>query len=514
MTRIFLVELRGYDPVAAQETTLKFSTHGFDAGAGVFYEPRVVNPGSLSRSISTEQLGGRQAVSWGEISLVAIDGGIDFMADWYWDGREAIVRVGYDSDPYDAFELIMRAQIAAVSVEREIVSVRLRDRAVTLERPFSAMRYAGDNALPAGLEGTPDDIAGQQKPFIGGRIALMAPVLVNASLLINQVNVRRVDAILNVFDGGVYLEREKAEYRTVAELQDENLEPGAGRFQTYYGDEGAYFRLGSQPAGVVSCAVAESWVNNSAAQLLRRIMEYVAITQPTRPSPQGPEDWHYQDLQLLDEQNAASLGVVLEDGETTASLMDRICESVGAYWGVDALGKLRVIRLDAPSATPDLELSVAEMIDAERTPAGQDPVWSVTIKHDRNYAVQDKGSVFAVVPANRAEWFANEYRKQTISNSAIQEQRLLAQEMEVTTLLNGPLAAQAEAQRRLDLLSVRRDTVTLSLADPLRYGDALDIGKTAKLFAPRLGYLTGRNMVIVGISLDWGRNMADLTLWG
>jgi hypothetical protein len=422
--------------------------------------------------------------------------------------------VGRVGQSFDSFQIIMRAQMEAVSVEREVVSIRLRDRAVTLERPFSTAKYAGTNELPDGLEGTPDDIKDRQKPFIGGHISLMEPVLVNTSQLIYQCHLYRVDAVLNVFDSGVYISREIDDYRTIEELLNEDFAPSAGYYRVYSGEEGTYFKLGSLPAGTVSCSVAESWTRNSAAELIRRAIEYASYFSPTSTAPSDAWDWHHWDLLALDEANASPLGIMLEDGETTASVLDRICESVGAFWGFDALGKLRVVRIDEPAATPDLILGNQQMTEADRTPEGQMPFWSVTVQSDRNYITQDKNSMAGIVPAARAEWFASEYRKSNVKDDTIRTTRLLAQEGDYTSLLAGIGPAQVEAQRRLDLFSVRRDVGTITVPDPGQYGDALDLGKTVQVVLPRLGYNTGRNMIVIGIQTDWGRDQAIVTLWG
>jgi hypothetical protein len=61
---------------------------------------------------------------------------------------------------------------------------------------------------------------------------------------------------------------------------------------------------------------------------------------------------------------------------------------------------------------------------------------------------------------------------------------------------------------------VRRDVGTITVPDPGQYGDALDLGKTVQIVLPRLGYNTGRNMIVIGIQTDWGRDQATVTLWG
>ena len=226
-SRIFLVEFEGYDPDTELVITHRYcSGPGYQSGPD-WYEPRLKQPASFSRSINTAELGGRQSISYGETLLSNDDGELDFLADGYFDGREMRVYYGRSTDPRGRFVMILRAQMAAVAVEVKQVSIRLRDRAVTLDKPFSTAKYGGTNILPAGVDGTPDDIKDQSKPVIYGRVALMEPVLVNTSLLIYQVNNGPAE-VVNVFDGGAYLAREDNDYASQAELTDENEDPRPG----------------------------------------------------------------------------------------------------------------------------------------------------------------------------------------------------------------------------------------------------------------------------------------------
>ena len=512
-SRIFLVEFDGYDPETETLITHRFcSGEGYQSGAD-WYEPRLIQPATFSRSINTAELGGRQSISYGETLLANTDWGLDYLADDFFDGREMRVYYGRPTDPRERFVLILRAQIAAVAVELRQVSIRLRDRAVTLDKPFSTAKYGGTNVLPAGVDGTPDDIKDQAKPVIFGRVALMEPTLVNTSILIYQVNNGPAE-VVNVFDGGAYLARETDDYASEAELTDENNEPRPGYYKVW--PAGGYLRLGGRPFSTLSVSCVDSWNASeiSAAGLLRRIIEQAAAARPDTLQPRTAADWHHFDLAKLDTLNAASLGVVVQPDETTLSLLDRICATVGAFWGFDALGALRVIRFDEPSATADFTIDPFEIITAEREPEAQAPYWRVTIKADQNYAVQDKTGLAGVVPADRAAWLGNQWRDSKAEDTAVQEIRLLAEEVTYESLFNGIGAAKAEADRRLNLFKVRRDIVSVTLPQPSFYGDALDLGKTCKLVYPRLGYETGKNMTVIGLSIDYGNDKADLTLWG
>lgn len=499
---LWLAEITAYDPGSSSVVTWRFASgQGYD-NAGTFYEPRIENPATFSRSIGGGGFGGRASGSYGELTLINNDGALNALADDYFDGRTLTLKVGNAGMAYGSFQTVMVATIETVAMERQRVSVRLRDRAITLDTPFSAVKYAGTNSLPNGIEGTSDDIKDQYKPRILGRVALMTPVCCNTSKLIYQVNAGSVDSIVNVFDAGAYLSR-STDYTSQSDM--ENNAPASGTFRSW--PAGGCFRLGASPYGALSACVAERWLytDNTAAGLIQRILTEIGYTG---------SDWVAADFTTLNQANAGSLGVIVSDGETTASLLDRITQSVGAWWGFDRINRFRIARLDAPSGSPAATFTDSDIIELERQPDTTPPNWRTTIQADTNYAVQDKKSLAGVVTLDRAGWFEQASREQTAESATVKSTRLLADETTTETLINGISIAAAEAARRLALYSVRRDTVTLTVADPLsRYG-AVDIGSVVNLTTSKLGYGSGKLFTVTGIAVDYQRNTLDLTLWG
>lgn len=499
-THIFLAEIEAYDPATETTKTWLFASgSGFD-NAGDFFAPRMENPATFSRSISG--IAGRVAQSFGELTLVNNDRAIAALGEDYFDGRTLTLKWGDRDGTYASFTTILTATIETLAVEVDRISLRLRDKSITLEKPFATVKYAGDNELPLGVEGTADDIKGQIKPRIFGRIALMQPILVNTSKLIYQVNEQAVDAVINAFDGGAYLTK-ATDYLSLSDMY--TYDPPAGQWRAY--PPLGLIRLGSTPINTLSVCVAEKWdhLQNSAAGLIQRILAEKGYTSA---------NWVAADFTTLNQKNAGSLGVVVDGEETTASLLDRICESVGAWWGFDALGKFRCGRFDAPSGAAVATLNDDIIIDAEREPETQLPFWSVKVKADINFATQDKNGLAGVVTEARAAWLKEQAREQEAVNATVKTTRLLADEISYDSSLNGISIAQAEAARRLNLYSVRRDVVTLTIANPQQYYTTLDLGAVVNLASTRLGYGAGRLMTVTAVGVDYQRNTMDLTLWG
>lgn len=501
ITRIFLAEIEAYDPASSSVITYRFSSgQGFD-NAGVFYKPRIENPATFTRGMGGG-VGGKASVSFGELTLVNIDRELAAMADDYYDGRTLTLKIGDPAAAYGTFTTVLKATIETVAVERERISVRLRDRSVALDKPFSTAKFGGTNVLPAGIDGTADDLKDQAKPRILGRIALMQPTLVNTSKLIYMVNAGAVDAILNVFDAGAYLTK-GADYADQAAM--ELTEPAQGTWRAC--PSIGCFRLGSQPYGQLSVSVVEEWdyLSNTAAGLVQRILTEKGYTS---------SDWVAADFTALNSKNAGSLGIVVDGEETTASLIDRICQSVGAWWGFDALNRFRIARFDAPSGTPVATLTDNEVLEIERQPESQLPLWRTTLQADKSYVVQDRKSLAGVVPEDRAAWFSTESRDQKAENADVKTQRLLAEEETFDSILNGISIAQAESARRLNLFAVRRDVVTVTLANPADRYSTLDLGAVVNVQSGKLSYGTGRLMTVISVAADFQSGTLDLTLWG
>ena len=500
---IYLAELQAFDPATSSVITWRFASgRGYDNG-GQFYEPRIEQPATLARSMGGSSVGGRTSQSYGELTLVNNDGGLNAVGDDFFDGRTMILKRGNPDMPYSTFSTVLVATVESVAMERERISFRLRDKAVTLDTPFSSAKYAGTNVLPNGIEGTADDLKGQAKPRIFGRIALMAPKLVNTSKLIYQVNDGAVDAVVNVFDAGAYLTKVATDYTSQADM--EANAPQAGTWRAW--PAGGCFRLGSSPFGQVSTCVIEKWAYNqsNASGIIQRILTEKGYTSA---------DWVAADFVTLSEKNAGTLGVIVNDEETTASLLDRVCQSVGAWWGFDSIGRFRVARLDAPAGTAVTTLTDLDILELERQPEDRLPIWQTTVKADVNYVVQEKSALAGVVADNRVAWFNTESRDQKVSDSNVKSVRLLAEDESYDSLLNGISQAQAESNRRLSLFSVRRDTVTVTLANPYDHYSSLDLGAVVSLQTQKLGYTSGKLFTVTGVNIDYQANTIDLTLWG
>lgn len=526
MALIYCAQIDYYNPATSANGMLQVSTgSGFDGGAGVFFQPRLENPGQIAFSIRGAE-GGRRASNWGDLVVSDPDGALTAdLSAYFFDGRDVTVFTLDTDIGWGSYVIMYYAVVDTVAFDMETIRFRLRDRHIGLDQPFSDVKYLGDNSAGAGIEGN-EELKDKHKPRILGRIAQMEAICVNPSKLIYQVNTPSSGAstalianVVNVFDAGAYLvtrynatNKQPVTY-TGATAADqaaalEAAAPVSGGYQS--APRAGLLRLSAAPFGTITACVATSWdpADLSAAGLIEAILiEKGATTVNTSLR------YLAADFTALDQKNAASLGVVVQDGETTASLLDRICQSVGAWWGFSPTNYFRVARFDGPAASPDFTLTDDDILNIERLADDTRPLWSVTVECDPNDAPQQKSALAGVVDDTRLAWLSKPARNQASADPSLKTARWLAEDKTIPSLLNGLAPALAEAQRRQALYSVRRDTVTVTLTGAARVA-TLDLGLTVRIVTPRLGYSAGRSFVMTGITADFGTDTLELNLWG
>lgn len=505
MATIYTAEIQAYDPGTSSVVTYRIGTHGYSDGSNT-YEPRIQKLPRFSRSIRTSLIGGTSTeISFGELVALNGDGGLNAIRDDYVDGRKVTIKKGDSAAAYGTFSTVLIARIAGISYSSDgLISIRLRDRMPELDKVFSDKIYGGTNSLPDGVDGRPDDIKGQYRPLIYGIVSLMQPVLVNTSKLIYEVSSGSVSHVRNVFGGGSYLGR-GSDYSSLSDMYSNQPEPGY--FRVYTSATGTYIRLGSAPYGRVSCMAFEQWTSSlvSANGILQRVIN-AWDTSGTAYS--------VSDLTTLDQKSAGPLGIVVQQGETVASIIDRICGTVGAWWGFDTLDKIRVKLIEF--GTSVATLTETNLKDIESQASDEEIPWRITIPGDRNYAVQDKSELAGIAQESteRTGWLGLETRDQVAESATVKAQRLTSREQRHEGEFHAISQAQAEATRRMALLGARRDVVTCTLLGLESYAGAIDLGATVTVQVPAIGYSTGRLMIVTGIDIDLDSDSASLTLWG
>lgn len=514
---IYLVELTGYTDTGVS-AVYRYATRGYitqpgDTPANTWYDDRVIDPGSISRSLFEAGASGVRAnpqakVGFGLIRLANIDGALDALfggtGGVSFREREARVLLVEEGAAYGTATLLLRASVSQMTLSIAEVTVGLKDRLYELDSPHQTTTFAGTNSLPAGVEGV-DDLKGKVKPLVYGKVYNFGPPQVNTARLIYQASARALQSVEAVYDGGVALTA-GATYADQAAM--EATAPAAGEYRVWLA--GGMLRLGSSPAYRVTVdCTADTAGNSTAAQLIKTLV---------LARGWAGADVSSADVTALDALNAAVCGIVVNDSRGTTAYLDELARSVGASYFVDRLGVLRLQRFDAPTGTASLVLAPWNIREVEQVPSGEDvPTTTIRLRYARYGDVQKRNEVGGSVTEARKADLAEEWRVATATSTPSPNPHKRLQTAERDTALTAKADADAEANRLLGLANVSRRThvlrdVMLSSAEI----SALELGAVVELRWSRYGFSseTGTLRRVIALTTSLRERRSEITVWG
>lgn len=515
MSEIILIDINCHS--GAAPATLRFSTQGYVTGASdspahTYYEGRVKQPGNLQRTVFDRGATfGQSKVGYGEVVLVNNDGALDQYLTYGFAGFGITIMRGVMAQNQSAptWSTVLIGTMDSVDFSWSEVSIKVRDRQQELQKPLQATRYGGTNALPAGLDGVATDIKGSGRPILYGRVYNISPPQVNTSRKIFELSDGVIQSVDAVYDRGTALTAGAA-YSSQADM--ETNAPGAGQYRAWLNAAGSYIRLGSEPVGAVTVDATQgaATANRTSAQLMKQALLKGGIASG---------DINATDVTALDTAAAYECGYWVADGTdaTGVTVLDALANSVGAFWGVDRLGKFRMAQLAAPLSVNSIgTITALDIIKVDRVRStdqgGGVPAWQVTLNYGRMFTVQD--DLAAAVPTALKSDRAEEWRAVVSNDASVKTQWPKAQELSFDTHLTTAADAATEAARRLGLYKVRRDTLQArcKLTDAL--AASIDLGTTIVVQLSRFGMTAGKAFLVTGIRTDLRNNTFDLTLWG
>lgn len=482
--KVWALDIAALDAVG-DHVTLRFASGDYtqeEAGpVHYFYEPRLIQPSLFTVSANTGVLlPGLGDSSIGEAELINADGELDYLADYATDGRAMSLRLIEDGVATQATS----GTVQKLSFNGNKVVVTLRDPLAELDNFIPSNLYAGDNSLPAGVEGTADDIGGTRKPLVFGSVSNASPVLVNTSKLIYQVHDGADVTVTAVRDRGVVLTYQE-DATDLADLLATT--PDAGKWRRYQG----YFALGSQGQAITCDAERDDTGAGTVFEQLATIMGFNVLAA---------------DVTVLDA--VGDVGLFVLDDRPAYDAMAEIAQGCGAYWGHNGTD-IRVIPLAAPGSV-DLTIEDYQILRLDRTATGSGanglPVPTVTVQADR---VETTQTDLADTAANQAR-YVTEYRDATSADAAVAARHPLSEKLVIQSPLRSLADASAVASDLLSVLKVRRDIVECRAAID-DFSD-LVLGNTVQLNTSRLGY--PRSFVLLGWNINARRNRTTLKLWG
>jgi hypothetical protein len=383
------------------------------------------------------------------------------------------------------------------------VTILARDKLAIVDMPLQTTLYAGNNALPDGVEGVAD-IAKSPKPLLYGQVFNIAPIMVNSSKVTYQINDGAIQSVGNVYDKGIALTA-GADYANVTALHAAS--PASGTFITCL--TLGYIRLGAVPTGLLTCDATQGAAssNRTVAQVLKAMALKAGIASG---------DINASDVTALDTINNSVIGIWIDGADSAMVAMDKVAQSIGAYFGFDALGSLRMGLFTTPTGSATLEIDINNILSIEHSRTNDTdkgiPAWRVNLTYQKNYSVQDFDLAGAVTAARRSVLSLPALTK-SAEDSAIKTQYALAPTIEKESLLVDATAAQTEATRLLNLYKTSRDLYTVTIALDLTT-TLPDLNNIVTVTMNRFGLNSGKLFKIIGIESDYSKNRATLTLWG
>lgn len=482
----------------------RFVTTPTDTPASIAFDPSVIDPGSIGlHAFSDGRTGGATRLESGEIVLANADGQYDAWRGYGFDGRPIVIRSGAGGAYPGSFATLLAGTVQSVSVTTTQAVIRLRDRQYLFTLPIrAAALYGGTNALPNGLDGVATDLKGKARPLTLGTVLNVAPPMVNTARLILEVGgCKSVDA---AYSNGAALTQD-ADYTSQADM--ETNAPAAGHYRAW--PAGGYIRLGSYNSEQITADVTQgaSAADRTAAQIIRQLALVAGL---------GAGEISTADVTALDALAPATVGIWIGDASTTfANVMDQIAASVGAWYGFDSTGVLRMGRLSSPSGTPMATIQEFDIIGdiVARPPSDNDiPIWQATVNYAKNWTVQTSG--IAGSAAVRKGFVEQERRAVVVADASVKNQYLLAGTLAIDTLLVSESDALAEASRLLGLYKIHRDIFDITVDTSFLVATPLRIMDVVSVRLPRFGMSGGRSFDLIGIVPNLSSQTVTLSLWG
>lgn len=488
--------------------TLRFGTAGYmtrptDTPANAYFDGRVLQP-SFMRQEMPQDYAGAAAVGYGELVLANADGALSHLAYAGLDGQLVRVLTGDSDLPFASnFRELFRAKAETAIFDDKRLVIRLKDGMALLDRPLLTNTFAGNNALPAGLEGGPE-IKGTPKPKLFGRVQNLPAPCINSSRLIYLVSDGGWNGgatsgdVTAVYDRGVALTNGGS---YLSQVDMETNAPAAGQYRVWHA--GAMFRLGSTPVGLVTC---DAQANTSGASqntwqevmryLARTVLPFADVNIPPYSGATQPDNWPGANL--------CEVGVWVNDSRTAIEALELIAKSCGVFFGwIDWRGGTRdavlyaeAFPLPYTSRADSLYGAVryyANSIQSVRPVAAPDegagvPAWRVQLGYSPVLQLQEF-DVDAGVSLSRKSFLANERRQISASDAGIKTKHGNAITLVRDTQIVSEAAAGEEATRQLQLRRYRRAwfEVVVSIDGSCDPDAADNVQKLLPGLLPRLG---------------------------
>ena len=296
-----------------------------------------------------------------------------------------------------------RLQVWASSIEGEVpsdttkifdglagvMSRQLNEYSIEMKSPAKVAENAVQTSTYAGTGGAegPSQMKGKVKPYGIGFCQNVEPVLVDAAKQIYHVSTAAT-ALLGVFENGISFNYSGSNYATYA-LMDAAAGPPQGEY-TYTVDPslGLFFRLGAEPAGLITCDfTGDLGGSATAGAAVKKLLDLG-----------GMPAWRYVASRVTDFDTAVSNVTVNQyftDETRVSDAISTIMTGLGGYYGFDELGLLfmGLTRFGSSSATLDHARTTEPVVKRMEQLPTSSPVWRLKLNAERVWRVHNSDEI-------------------------------------------------------------------------------------------------------------------------
>jgi len=478
----FIVFVDCVEDDGTTETTLPFSDRPFlqkgyipdPTWNYVYFEPRVQSVLNITESMyGLGNAGGVVSPSTGSIVLANGDGGLDYLADYYFDNKAVEILIGQPGETVvDGFFSIFRGVILSVGFDEQTVTLEVSDLKEKLNKVFPPNDFTSGNA------------SGSPKPIVLGQVFNVEPVLTNETTHIYQVHDGAITSIDAVYEAGELLTGGGTDYTA-------NLAKGT-------------IQLTSAPSGVITVdatndIVYGSFTNRAGGILYELAVEYAGLEPTTNPEVYGGGFFGPPSL--------TSVGGYFRDRITVLDAMNQFLVSIGA----SMVGKIEnnnaiyplVFEYPPTSGTPTIAEYITDndIIEIEMLPTIP-PAWSVAVNYKRNYRPLTQAELGAS-PAD-ADYAVRKYLSVTDGGDKSATIYSSRDVFTVDSLITNVTDATTEAARLADEIYEKTHKVfrIKMKGSPLSFG----LGDIIAVTCSRFGIGSERWMVIISKIIDLEAN--------
>lgn len=497
--------------------TSSFVTKPSETPAKKKYYDRVSSKGRLERSLFRPGATyGLAEVGVGNVVISNADRELDKLIEYDFSGRNFVVRKGTKTSAYPSgFTTLLTGVTSVVEHTWRTIIFSIHDKLKYLyDRPVQSVRYAGNNAIPNGVEGLEDDLKGQPKPILKGKVENINPPLVNTSKQTLQISHYQINSIDAVYAGGVSVTPGTA-HASLSDLQAATV--SAGTYDYYLGSlsDGAYLRIGSNITNTITVDATEG--NSDSDRTAAQIAKWFLLN----PGLVDNADLNAASITDLDTANSAVVGIWIgAEEKKMGEVLEEVLGSIGATLIQDREGEYKLVRFESPSGSPLTTITKYKVIDnlngVERLASNDfnDGISApyCILNYRKNYTLQNEADL-ASAALTRMTYSKEEYRKVFSAEDAdIVAKYLLAFPWEFFTLLTNATDAQTEVDRRQTLYGTRREIIRIRCEN--RFTSSVDLNSLIQVQLDAYDWSEGKLFRVIGVEEDFDANKTILTLWG